>query len=727
MYPDLLEIFGVTLHGIMFERILWLLIALLMIWGIISSVIAIYKGRKAEGIIQCIIVFVILIWSGLSFLKTFQPNYSLVFENPLVIHTYAFCILIGVTLGTLTTMKMAKDRGDDPKEMARLCILLIILGFLGARAAHVIVEFSSYWNSCFHPELAGLNESNCLRALNFGEGGLTFYGGVIAGMIVMTVFFVRRKKRNQPIGILSVLDKLAAALAISHALGRIGCLAAGCCWGAITTGTIGLTYGKESFAFAELVKRPELHEMMLKTGETPLLHATQIYEAVGELILFGLLWLMHKKKAKPGRMVGCWFACYGILRFIVEFMRDDAERGYYFEKSIKTINEIFLVPADHATILSTSQGIAIVMTVIGLGVLISTLFKKHSAAQPEMAVSGSPSNQISAPAPHSDQSPSAPMAAPAAGRSPSSPVSSPMAAPAAGRSPSRPVSSPMAAPAAGRSPSRPVSSPMAATTAVRSPSRPVSAPMAAPTAGRSPSRPVSAPMAAPTAGRSPSRPVSAPMTAPSSEEALFYPASSSIPSQESISPTTHIDLAAAPVPPSSYSSARLKPVISAPASPSQSNNPALGLSQSPKIIPAKTQAMFDLPEPVDLSGDLPSVTDMQPHLEPPEDFEEESIQSHPFEEESIQSHQKDGLALATDNWSGDEDEFLDDFIENDEEALYGEKTTISLESAFYEGEDEEDNDVGSGKTPSESSGETKGFLGLFKKPKIIPASEKSKR
>ena len=181
------------------------------------------------------------------------------------------------------------------------------------------------------------------------------------------------------------------------------------------------------------------------------------------------------------------------------------------------------------------------------------------------------------------------------------------------------------------------------------------------------------------------------------------------------------------VPPSSYSSARLKPVISAPASPSQSNNPALGLSQSPKIIPAKTQAMFDLPEPVDLSGDLPSVTDMQPHLEPPEDFEEKSIQSHPFEEESIQSHQKDGLALATDNWSGDEDEFLDDFIENDEEALYGEKTTISLESAFYEGEDEEDNDAGSGKTPSESSDETKGFLGLFKKPKIIPASEKSKR
>ena len=700
MYPDLLEIFGVTLHGVMFERVLWILILLLMIWGIISSVITIYKGRKVEGIVQGIIVFIILILSGVSVLKTFQPNYALVFEQPLVVHTYAFCILIGVTLGTLTTMKMAKDRGDDPKEMARLCILLIIFGFLGARAAHVIVDFGSYWNSCFHPDLVGLSGSNCLRILNFAEGGLTFYGGVIAGMVVMTVFFLRRKKRNQPLGILSVLDKLAAALAIAHAFGRIGCLAAGCCWGAITTGKLGVTYGVGSFAFTELVKRPELHDMMIKTGETPLLHATQIYEAVGEFILCGLLWLMHRKKTKPGRMVGSWFACYGIMRFIIEFMRDDSERGYYFEKSIKTINEIFMVPADHATILSTSQGIAIVMSAMGLGVLIASLFRKSTAAVPGRAVPENPSNQIAAPATDSDQSPSkpvsAPTAAPAAGRSPSRPISAPMAAPATGRSPSRPISAPMAAPATGRSPSRPISAPMAAPATGRSPSNPISVPQMPTVAEQAPSNPVVAPVT----GRSPSHPISAPMTAPDNYVLSANPGLSEEPEQ-----------------PLGNSFSDLPPEAMIPDTPSQSDMPSQGISQLPKIVPAKTQAMFDLPEPKDLSGDLPSVTDMQPHVEPPEDFEEDSVQEH----------QKDGLALATDSWSGDDDEFLNDFVENDEEALYGEKTTISLESAFYEGDDEEDKDGGENKAPSESSGETKGFLGLFKKPKIIPASEKSKR
>ncbi|MBO4350557.1 MAG: prolipoprotein diacylglyceryl transferase, partial [Proteobacteria bacterium] len=701
MYPDLLEIFGVTLHGIMFERVLWLLIILLMIWGIISSVLTIYKGRKAEGIIQGIIVFIILIWSGLSFLKTFQPYYNLVFEKPLVIHTYAFCILIGVTLGTLSTMKMAKDRGEDPKEMARLCILLIVFGFLGARAAHVIVEFSSYWNSCFHPELVGLNESSCLRVLNFAEGGLTFYGGVIAGMVVMTVFFMRRRKRNQPVGLLSVLDKLAAALAISHALGRLGCLAAGCCWGAITTGKLGVTYGTGSFAFTELVKRPELQEMMLKTGETPLLHATQIYEAVGELILCGLLWLMHKKKAKPGRMVGCWFACYGILRFIVEFMRDDVERGYYFEKSIKTINEFFQVPADHATILSTSQGIAIVMSLLGLGVLISTVFRKNTTVLAEGVIPENPSNQTENPATDSAQSPSnpvpaptaapaagrspsnpvpAPLAAPAAGRSPSNPVPAPTAAPTVGRSPSKPISAPTAAPTAGRSPSKPISAPTAAPTVGRSPSKPISAPTAAPAAGRSPSKPISAPMAAPAAGRSPSKPISAPTAAPLPERVVPQPISAPNAISESTLPVSSMNLTAVPAqspkhssanlnpadstPPSpsqshlpnagisqfpKRSSANLNPADSTPPSPSQSHLPNAGISQSPKIVPAKTQPVYDLPAQMDISTDLPSVSEMEPASDNPSN--KDSV---------VQEHQKDGLALATDDWLQDDDEFLDD-------------------------------------------------------------------
>ncbi|MBQ9396625.1 MAG: prolipoprotein diacylglyceryl transferase [Proteobacteria bacterium] len=370
MYPDLLEIFGVTLHGVLFERILWGILSALMIWGCVSSILIIRKGRKAEGIIQGLIVLAILIWSGRQFIATFNPAYMLMFEKPLVVHSYAFCILVGVVLGILTAMKMAERRDLNGIDIAKLCIWLTVLGFLGARAAHVIVDWQHYYNACFAPEIEGLQSADCLRVLNFGEGGLTFYGGVIAGMFVVAVYFIRRHRRGVPAAVFAHLDALAGALAITHAFGRLGCLAAGCCWGAITTGTIGVRYGADSFAFAELVQNPEYHDAMMLSGKTPLLHATQVYESVGELLIYGVLWLMIAKKVRPGMMVGVWFVAYGVLRFVVEIMRDDSERGYYFERTYDGINALFNVVPGHSTILSTSQGIGLVMIAIGTVLMV---------------------------------------------------------------------------------------------------------------------------------------------------------------------------------------------------------------------------------------------------------------------------------------------------------------------------------------------------------------------
>lgn len=384
MYPDLLEVFGVTLYGTEFERVLWGVLFGMMTWGFVSSIRIISRGRKAEGVIQGLIVTAILIWSGIQFYSTFSGNYVPVFSEPLVVHSYAFCALIGVILGTITAMKMGGRRGIDGVEIAKLCLLLIVLGFLGARLGHVIVDWEPYWNACFHPELEGMAEPHCLRVLNFAEGGLTFYGGVIVGMVVIGWYLMRRHRRGQSVMILEHLDALAGALAISHAFGRIGCLCAGCCWGAITTGKIGIQYGADSFAFAELVRKPEFHDVMMTTGKTPLLHATQIYESAGEFIIYGILWAMLMRGAKPGKMAGTWLMVYGCLRFVIEIMRDDAERGYYFEKTLDSVNEFLHVVPGHSTILSTSQGIGIVMFLLGAIVFsISSLCNKKSVVRVE--------------------------------------------------------------------------------------------------------------------------------------------------------------------------------------------------------------------------------------------------------------------------------------------------------------------------------------------------------
>lgn len=376
MYPDLLEVFGVTLYGTEFERCLWIILCVLMIWGIVSSIQIIRQGRRAEGGIQGALVTGVLIWSGVRLYSTFSGNYVPIFSEPLVVHSYAFCVLIGVGLGIVTAMKMGSRRGIDGGEIAKLCLLLIVLGFLGARLGHVVVDWQPYWNACFHPELENMTESNCLRVFNFAEGGLTFYGGVIVGMVVIGWYLYRRYRRGQAVKFLEHLDALGGALAISHAFGRIGCLCAGCCWGAITTGSIGIQYGANSFAFSELIKNPELHDVMMETGKTPLLHATQIYEAAGELVIYGLLWGMLSRGAKPGKMAGTWLMVYGLLRIVIEMMRDDGERGYYFEKTLDGVNAFLHVVPGHSTILSTSQGIGMMMFLMGAVLFMVSVMRK---------------------------------------------------------------------------------------------------------------------------------------------------------------------------------------------------------------------------------------------------------------------------------------------------------------------------------------------------------------
>lgn len=370
MYPDLLQIFGIELYGIGFERFLWIALCLFMLWGVVSSLLLLKRGNRTEGLIQGILVTLVLVWVGKKCYLSFTNDYALMFQEPIVLHTYAFCIIVGIVLGIMTARAQARRLGFDPNEMSKLCFLLVIFGFIGARLAHVIVEFPTYWNSCFDPVAAGLSAPNCMRILDISEGGLTFYGGVIAGMAVLCGFFIRRYRRGQDASTLSILDILASALAITHAFGRIGCIAAGCCWGAVTSGRLGLHYPKGSFAYEALLRDPKFHDIVVATGETPLMHASQLYEAGAELAIYAVLWFLLSRRAKPGVMAGTWLVLYGMVRFIVEMLRDDADRGYFVQVVSETINRILCIPADHPAILTTSQGIAIFMVLLGICVLI---------------------------------------------------------------------------------------------------------------------------------------------------------------------------------------------------------------------------------------------------------------------------------------------------------------------------------------------------------------------
>ncbi len=253
--------------------------------------------------------------------------------GPVVLPAYGAALGLAFLLGVLLLKRRAPDYGIDPETAVDMGIWLILSGLLGAKILLLVVEGPGYYLTSFH----GLVEL-------FRAGGV-FYGGLL-GALVAAVFFVRVRK----VPFLDFADAAAPGVALGQAIGRIGCLAAGCCWGARCDKPWAITFTSA------------------KAGENvgvPLnvpLHPTQIYEAVGLLALFGLVLWFGKGRA-AGRTFSLYLVGAAILRFTVEFFRNDP-RG--------TIPFLGL---------STSQGIAAALFVLGTAIYLFGLRKAGASAE----------------------------------------------------------------------------------------------------------------------------------------------------------------------------------------------------------------------------------------------------------------------------------------------------------------------------------------------------------
>jgi phosphatidylglycerol:prolipoprotein diacylglycerol transferase len=139
---------------------------------------------------------------------------------------------------------------------------------------------------------------------------LVFYGGFLLVMPMLFLFF-----RFRGIPWKAGLDVLAPGLALGHAIGRIGCLAAGCCHG---------NYCEYPWA---LHLNTDLVDPALRGIPV---HPVQAYESLGLLALCGgLLWLGRRRPAS-GAVATAYVMIYALLRFIVEFFRGDSIRGSAF-------------------------------------------------------------------------------------------------------------------------------------------------------------------------------------------------------------------------------------------------------------------------------------------------------------------------------------------------------------------------------------------------------------
>jgi len=176
--------------------------------------------------------------------------------------------------------------------------------------------------------------------------GFVFYGGFIGGFIAG---FIWMKKYKQPM--LPAMDFFAVPLALGHAIGRIGCFLAGCCYGKIAHNFLGVKYTDP-----ESLVPAHLHDVSL--------YPVQLMESILVLILFFILFHFYNKmygkntvvsdtkglmgiaykEPKQGVIFAGYLLGYGIIRFALEYFRfDDRGAGILGMSPSQTIAVILII------------------------------------------------------------------------------------------------------------------------------------------------------------------------------------------------------------------------------------------------------------------------------------------------------------------------------------------------------------------------------------------------
>ena len=226
--------------------------------------------------------------------------------------SYTLMIMIGILMATYFAVRICKSRGLPVIYALDMAILGILAGFAGARIGHILVEGGG-------PSYPHYYSENWLRIFYVWQGGFVSWSGYLA--ICLSWYFYLRW-RKQPIW--AYFDAAALVLPIGDFWGRAGCLLTGCCFGKPTDFFIHLTFSNPaSTAYFFYPNTP--------------LHATQIYLMLNGLFIAAVLWIFSKRWWRfQGQLFAVGWGLYAVMRFLLEFLRGDVDRGVYFNGAISS-------------------------------------------------------------------------------------------------------------------------------------------------------------------------------------------------------------------------------------------------------------------------------------------------------------------------------------------------------------------------------------------------------
>jgi phosphatidylglycerol:prolipoprotein diacylglycerol transferase len=264
---------------------------------------------------------------------------------------YFTLLTIGFGLAMVLTVRESTKLGQDRELILDTNLWMVVWGIIGARVLHLIADghIHDYVNLCTHPQLVPAIDAkvtwcreaaecgydylcdaathkcyppkDCLAAFKVWRGGLAYYGGFIFA-VAFAYHFVRKHK----LGWWKTADLAAPGIMLGLFFGRLGCFLNGCCYGKVTTSSLGVIFPRGGSAW-----RAQFDAHLISAAAEALpVHPTQLYESIACFVIFLILYFVVRPRRRHfGDVFAAMLILYAIGRSLCEIFRDD-DRGVFF-------------------------------------------------------------------------------------------------------------------------------------------------------------------------------------------------------------------------------------------------------------------------------------------------------------------------------------------------------------------------------------------------------------
>lgn len=237
------------------------------------------------------------------------------------LHTFGLLLACAYMAAYWYLLRAGRRSGLDEDALASLGLWAIVGAIVGAKALMILRAFPEY----------AADPGDLFSVSTLTSAG-DFYGGFLGALVSSAIFF----RRHPALGFWRVADVCGPAIALGQAIGRVGCFMAGDDYGRPTSLPWGVSFTDPDAA---------------RLGGAPLgvpLHPVQLYESAVCLALFGVLVWLARRKRFDGEIILAYTFLYACARFVLEFFRGDADRGFLFGGALSTSQFIAVVLAPAA-------------------------------------------------------------------------------------------------------------------------------------------------------------------------------------------------------------------------------------------------------------------------------------------------------------------------------------------------------------------------------------------